>query len=81
MTPARRKYELEKAGIEQQQIANEQGVSKAAISRLINNKGSKSDRLMKAIASALGKDHRLVFSEHYIKTEKSKHHITNKVNY
>ena len=71
MTPARRKYELDKAGIEQQQIAKEQSVSKAAISRLINNKGSKSDRLMKAIANALGKDHHLVFPEHYIKKEKS----------
>ena len=76
MTPLEIQFELRKAGIEQQQIAEEQGVSDMAISRVINRKNLKSDRLMKAIAKVLGKDHCVVFPEHYLKPEKSKNHAS-----
>jgi transcriptional regulator with XRE-family HTH domain len=64
---------LRKRGIDQEQIAKEQGVSDMSVSRVINRKNLKSDRFMKAIANKLEKNHRVVFPEHYLKKKKSKH--------
>jgi lambda repressor-like predicted transcriptional regulator len=67
-------YELKKKGISQKSIALELGCSEMSVSAAIN-KRLPSDRIMKAVAKAIGKDHREVFPEHYFRTYKRKRRL------
>lgn len=71
MTPAKIRYELDEFGITQKSIAIEEEVSETAISLVIRKK-STSDRLMKAVAEKIKRDHREVFPEHYFKIRSRK---------
>lgn len=70
MTPAKIQYELKKRKITQESIADQEGVHPVSISTVINRVSGRSDRLMKAIAKAIGKDHREVFPEYYFRKPK-----------
>jgi len=64
MHPADIQARLKKRGITQKEIAQELGVTEMAVSKVIN-KSSVSDRIMKAVARAIGEDYRAVFPEYY----------------
>lgn len=64
MHPADIQAELKKREIYQKSIADELGVTDFHVSEVIN-KHRISDRVMKAIASKIGRDHREVFPEYY----------------
>jgi DNA transposition AAA+ family ATPase len=64
-------YELKKRDISQKIIAIELGVSKMTISKTIN-KQMISDRVMRAIANKIEKDHTEVFPEYYLSAPKRK---------
>lgn len=68
MTPAQIRYELDVLGITQKSIAIEEGVSENMISLVVRKK-STSDRLMRAVAKNIRRDHREVFPEHYFKIQ------------
>ena len=69
MHPADIKAALWKRGIKQKQIADEVGVTQMSVSEVIN-KRRVSDRVMKAVARAIDKDHRIVFDWYYLKPPK-----------
>ncbi len=71
MHPADIKSALEKKKVTQKDIAKELGVSAMAVSRIIHRFGV-SNRIMRAVAKAIGRDHRLVFSEYYQQKPKRK---------
>jgi transcriptional regulator with XRE-family HTH domain len=71
MTPLERQYALKKKGIHQCQIAEDVGVSEYHVSAVIRGERI-SDRVMKAIAKAIGEDHRLVFPQYYLRSLKRK---------
>lgn len=64
-------YHLKKRGIPQKQLALELGVGDMAVSNVIN-KRIVSDRIMKAVAKAIGRDVIEVFPEYYLKPPKRK---------
>lgn len=64
MEPIDIQYELKKRGIMQKDVARALGVSDNVISRVIN-KQIVSDRIMRAVAKAIGRNHRKVFPEYY----------------
>ena len=66
MKPLDIQYELKRKGITQVSIARELGVSEMTVSNVIQ-KRRVSDRIMRAVAKKIGRDHREVFFEHYFK--------------
>ncbi|KPA12994.1 Bacterial regulatory protein, LacI domain protein [Candidatus Magnetomorum sp. HK-1] len=58
---------LKQKGVSQKDIAIRCNVSATTISKVINH-SMISHRVMKVIANAIGKDHKTVFSEYYIKS-------------
>jgi len=75
MEPIDIQYELKKRGITQKDIAKGLGISDNAVSKVVN-KQAISDYIMRAVAAAINKDHRLVFPEYYLSPPKR---ITSKV--
>jgi transcriptional regulator with XRE-family HTH domain len=71
MTPLDRQYALKRKSITQQKIAEDLVVSPISVSDVINGHRV-SDRIMRAIAAALGEDVRLVFPEYYLRAPKRK---------
>jgi transcriptional regulator with XRE-family HTH domain len=71
MTPMERQYELKKKGITQHKIAVDLDVSDIAVSDVVLGH-MVSDRIMRAIAAALGEDVRLIFGEYYLRAPKRK---------
>jgi transcriptional regulator with XRE-family HTH domain len=71
MTPLKLQYALKEKGITQHQVAVDLGVSDVAVSDVILGH-MVSDRIMRAIAAALGEDHRAVFPEYYFRPPKRK---------
>jgi transcriptional regulator with XRE-family HTH domain len=64
MTPLDIKYEIKKHKKTQKQIAREIGVSEMTVSKVVNHLMI-SDRVMRSVAEAIGRDHRAVFPEYY----------------
>lgn len=64
MTPLEIQFELKKRSITQTEIAEKVGVTPMAVSKVVR-KESVSDRIMRAVAKAIGRDHRELFPEHY----------------
>ena len=64
MTPLEIQYELKKKEVLQKEIARELNVSEMTVS-LVIKKQRVSDRVMKAVAEAIKRDHRAVFPEYY----------------
>jgi transcriptional regulator with XRE-family HTH domain len=71
MTPLKRQYALKKRGITQTKIARDLGVSNMSVSDVIHGR-LVSDRIMRAVAEAIGEDVRIVFSEYYLKPPRRK---------
>jgi len=71
MHPADIQSELKKHTITQKDIAKELGISEMAVSRIIHRFGV-SNRIMRAVAAAIGRDHRQVFPEYYNQRPKRK---------
>ena len=69
MEPIDIQYQLKKRGIMQMDIARELGVSNTIVSYVINKK-MVSDRIMRAVAKAIGCNHREVFPEHYLEPKR-----------
>lgn len=69
MSPLEIQFEMKKSGITQKSIAEDEKVSEMAISKVIN-KTMVSDRLMRAVAESIGKDHRAVFPEYFFGNRK-----------
>ena len=66
MNPLKIQYELKKKGISQKALAKKLGVSDMTVSNVVRKKVV-SDRIMRAISTAIGKDHRVVYPEYYNK--------------
>lgn len=64
MHPADIQAELKKHGFTQKKVAQELKVCEMLISKVIREKRG-SDRVMKGIASRIGRDHRAIFPEYY----------------
>jgi len=71
MHPADIQSALKKNGITQKEIAEKLRVSGMAVSRIIHRHGT-SNRIMRAVAEAIGRDHRQVFPEYYLARPKRK---------
>ena len=71
MTSTAIKDELSARGIQYKDLVEELGVTKGAISLVINGK-SVSDRVQRAIAAHLGKEPEQVFPEYYQRRQLSK---------
>ena len=71
MTSLERQFALKKKGITQTRIAEDLDVAQTSVSDVINGHRV-SDRIMRAIAAALGEDVRLVFPEYYLRAPKRK---------
>ena len=71
MTPAQIQYELKRKGVSQKDIAIQCNVSATTISKVINH-SMISNKVMKAIANAISKNHKTVFSAYYIHSTKLK---------
>lgn len=69
MTPLERQFELKKKGITQKALAEKIGVGQMVVSDVILGQRI-SNRVMRAIAEAIDKDHRLVFPEYYLRPPK-----------
>lgn len=69
MTPLKIQYELKKRGITQRSLAAELGITEMPVSKVIN-KLIVSDRVMRAVSAKIGKDHRIVFPEYYLRPAK-----------
>jgi len=66
MTPLERQFALKKRGITQKQVAEAIGVSPISVSDVIRGQRV-SDRIMRGIAAAIGKDVRQVFPQYYLR--------------
>lgn len=64
MHPLKIQYELKKKGISQRSLARKLDVSEMTVSNVIRKKVV-SDRIMRTISAAIGKDHRIVYPEYY----------------
>jgi len=71
MHPADIQSALKKNGITQKAIAQKLGVSEMSVSIIIHRHRT-SDRIMRAVADAIGRDHRQVFPEYYNRGPKRK---------
>ena len=71
MTPREIKNKLEDKGVTQKALAAKIGCSAMAVSKVVNRQ-IVSDRIMKAIATAIGDDYRLVFGDYYLRPAKRK---------
>ena len=69
MSPLEIQFELKIRRITQKEIAEGLGVSEMGISKVVN-KSMTSDRIMKAVSKAIGRDHREVFSEYYARKKR-----------
>lgn len=69
MTPLQRQFALKEKGITQCQIARKLGVHEMSVSDVIRGVRV-SDRIMRGIAAAIGRDHRAVFPEYYFQAPK-----------
>jgi len=69
MKPLKIQYELKLRGIQQADIARDLGVSSMAVSHVVN-RTIVSDRIMRAVAAAIGRDHREVFPDYYLSKPK-----------
>jgi len=74
MQPIDIQYELKKKGISQKSIAIDLGCSDMSVSSVIA-KRLQSDRIMRAVADAIGRDRMVVFPEHYCKTYRRKRRV------
>jgi len=73
MHPADIQAELKKKGITQAAIARELGVSQLHVSAVIHDpENRQSDRVMQAVAKAIGRDHREIFPEYYFNVKRRK---------
>ena len=67
MTPEQIQKALKKHGITQKVIAARIGVADMSVSRIVNKRpGSTSDRIMAAVAQAIGLPKERVFPEYYL---------------
>lgn len=71
MHPEDIKMNLRLMGTTQSHIAAQVGVSRMLVSLVINRK-STSDKVMRAVADAIGRDHRAVFPDYYLGPAKRK---------
>lgn len=71
MTPLEIQYRLKLKKITQKSIAARLGVSEMSVSDVVN-KNIVSDRIMRAVAEAIGEDYLLVFAEYYLSPPKRK---------
>jgi len=62
---------MKKKRVTQKDIANKLHISDMAVSRIIHRFGV-SDRIMRAVAEAIDKDHRQVFPEYYLRPPRRK---------
>jgi lambda repressor-like predicted transcriptional regulator len=65
MTPNKIQYELKENGVTQKAIADKRGVTPYHVSAVIH-KQRISDRVMRAVAEAIGKPVQSVFPEYYL---------------
>jgi len=67
MTPKQRKAALKKRKVTQKALAKQIGVAEMSVSRVVNNTSNRSwsDRIMTAVAEAIGKPKERVFPEYY----------------
>jgi len=72
MTPAKIQYLLKKSGLTQKALAQRIGVCEMTVSRVIN-KQIVSNRVMRAVAEAIGQDYHKVFPEYYLQPPKRRH--------
>jgi len=73
MHPADIQAELKKRGVTQNALAQKLGVSPVHISQVLNDPEKRpSDKVMKAIAETIGRDHREVFPEYYFNVKRRK---------
>ena len=84
MDPIDIQYHIKKKGLTQTAIANDIGVAIMTVSKVIHRQLI-SDRTMKAIAKAIGRDHIEVFPEYYLAppariTSNSEFRVKNKPN-
>ena len=71
MHPADIQAELKKNGVTQADIARDLGVSDFHVSAVIHNPDVRqSDRVMRAIAKAIKRDHREVFPSYYFRLKR-----------
>jgi len=71
MTPLQRQFALKERGITQHQLARDLGVHDVSVSDVILGRRV-SDRIMRGIAAAIGKDVRSVFPQYYLQPPKRK---------
>ena len=71
MTPSEIQKQLKDHNLSQRAVAQRVGVSEVSVSDVVNGRRI-SDRIMRSIAEALGKDVRLVFPEYYLSPPKRK---------
>ena len=69
MTPLEIQYQLKLRKITQRSIAEKLGVSEMSVSDTIN-KNIVSDRIMRAVAEAIGDNYQVVFAEYYLRPAK-----------
>ena len=71
MHPADIQAELKKNRVTQSSIAQNLGVSEFHVSAVIHNPDVRqSDRVMRAVAKAIGRDHREVFPTYYFRLKR-----------
>ena len=71
MHPADIQAELKKKGVTQASIAQDLGVSPLHVSAVIHDPEKRqSDRVMRAVAKTIGRDHREVFPEYYLNSKR-----------
>jgi lambda repressor-like predicted transcriptional regulator len=76
MSPLEIQFALKKRGSSQREIATMLGIHPVSVSKTIWRKNI-SDRVMRAIAQAIGEDHRLVWPEYYLRPPLRKHSKAN----
>jgi len=73
MHPADIQAELKKKGVTQASIAQDLGVSQYHVSGVIHDPEKRqSDLVMRAVAKAIGRDHREVFPAYYFNVKRRK---------
>ena len=71
MTPSEIQKRLTDAKTTQRAVAQKVGVTPVSVSEVVNGK-QVSDRIMRAVADAIGEDFRLVFADYYLRPPKRK---------
>jgi lambda repressor-like predicted transcriptional regulator len=72
MSPAKIQYHLKVNKLTQKDLAKQLGVCEMTVSTVINRR-CVSDRVMRAVAEAIGQDVRKVFPEYYLQSPKRRH--------